>query len=224
MSGELKKLTIEAFSKIEYEGEPVDKFIVMFNPSSYSQKYEVEYGGAQGQGTSGSTQQFGRIKPQEYNFEFIFDGTGVSSEKKDVSSKIEQFLKVTGKIDSDIHRPLFLKITWGNLVSKCILKSAEITYDLFKPDGYPLRAKVKAVFAENIDDILRTRKEGLTSPDLTHYRVVKEGDTLPLMTYRIYGDSSYYPDVARMNNLTNFRRLEVGMILQFPPIKQEKIS
>lgn len=218
MSGELKKLKIEAFNSIEYQ-EKVDEFSVMFNPATFSQNYEVVYTAAQGQGTTGSTQQFGSIKPQEYRFEFVFDGTGVSSEKKDVSKEIERFLKVTGKIDSETHRPNFLQISWGNLISKCVLKSAEITYNLFKPDGYPLRAKVNATFAENIDDTLRTAEEGRESSDLTHHRTVQEGDTLPLMTYRIYGDSSYYLQVAQVNNLTNFRKLEAGTTLRFPPLK-----
>lgn len=221
MDGELKKLKIEAYSDIEYQSK-VDEFSVLFNPSTYSQKYEVEYSAAQGQGTTGSTQKFGRIKPQEYTFEFVFDGTGASSKKKEVADDVNRFLKVAGKISSDIHRPLYLKISWGHLISRCVLKSAEITYNLFKPDGYPLRARARAVFAENIDDTLRTAEEGLNSPDLTHYRVVKEGDTLPLMAYRIYGDSSYYLDLARMNNLINFRRLEVGSTLKFPPLKEGK--
>ena len=219
MDGELKKMKIEAFKGIDY-GDKVDEFIVMFNPSTYSQKYEIEYEQAQGQGTTGSTQKFGRIKPQDYSFEFVFDGTGVSLEKKDVSALIERFFEVTGKINSDIHRPLYLQISWGHLISRCVLKSAEVTYNLFKPDGYPLRARVKAVFSENVDDTLRTAEEGKNSPDLTHYRVVKEGDNLPLMAYRIYKDPSYYLKVARVNRLNNFRDLEVGTQIQFPPVKQ----
>ena len=220
MDGELKKMKIEAFKGIDY-GDKVDEFIVMFNPSTYSQKYEVEYEKAQGQGTTGSTQKFGRIKPQEYSFEFVFDGTGVSSEKKDVSTLVERFFEVTGKINSEIHRPLYLQISWGNLISRSVLKSAEVTYNLFKPDGYPLRARVKATFSENVDDTLRTAEEGKNSPDLTHYRVVKEGDNLPLMVYRIYEDPSYYLKVARENGLNNFRDLDVGTQIQFPPVKQE---
>lgn len=223
MDGELKKLLIEAYKKIDYQ-DKVDEFEVMFNPHSYSQKYEIEYEAAQGKGTSGNTQKFGKIKPQEYSFEFIFDGTGVSYEKIDVASEIDRFLTVTGKLNGDSHRPLFLKISWGHLTSRCVLKSAQITYNLFKPDGYPLRAKVNATFAENIDDTLRAAEENKSSPDLTHYRMVQDGDTLPLMTYRIYGDVSYYFQVAQINKLTNFRKLTAGELLKFPPIYQQTKS
>jgi len=218
MYGELKKLKIEAFKDLEYN-EKADEFTVMFNPASYNQKYEVEYEEAQGQGTTGTPQKFGKIKPQEYSFEFIFDGTGASGEAIDVSDEIEKFLTVCGKEDGEIHRPFYLKITWGNLVSKCILKSADISYNLFKPDGYPLRAKVNASFVENIDDALRTAEEGKSSPDLSHYRIVAEGENLPLMTYKIYGDPQYYIDAAKINGLTNFRKLKTGTTLHFPPVK-----
>ena len=114
---------------------------------------------------------------------------------------------------------MYLKIAWGAFISKCVLKSAEITYTLFKPDGYPLRAKVKATFSANIDDALRVAEERKSSPDLTHVRVVKQGDHLSLMTQQIYGDPGYYLQVARFNNLKNYRKLEVGQELLFPPLK-----
>ena len=221
--GELKKLKIEAFNSLEYK-EKVKEFVVMFNPSTYSQSYQIEYQSEQGQGTTGSTQKFSGIKPQEYSFEFIFDGTGASSEKKDVATEIAAFLEVTAKIDGTIHRPFYLQISWGNLISRCVLKSAEIAYGLFKPDGFPLRATVKASFAENVDDTLRAAEEGKNSPDLTHVRTVFEGDALPIMTNRIYGSLSYYLDVARINGLTNFRKIKAGTALQFPPLKQQTTS
>jgi nucleoid-associated protein YgaU len=41
---------------------------------------------------------------------------------------------------------------------------------------------------------------------------------LPLLCNRIYNDPSYYREVARINNLSNFRNLEPGLILRFPPL------
>ena len=223
MEGELKKMKIEAYKNIDYsESEKVGEFDVMFNPSAYSRKYEIKYDSASGKGTTGSNQKFELIEPQEYSFEFVFDGTGTAADKKDVTETIDAFLELAAKINSDTHRPNYLKISWGSLISECILKTAEINYNLFKPDGYPLRAKVKATFAENIDDQKRAAEEGKSSPDLTHYRVVTEGDTLPLMAYRIYGDSSYYLEVAKANGLKNFRKLNTGDTLRFPPIQQRK--
>jgi nucleoid-associated protein YgaU len=44
------------------------------------------------------------------------------------------------------------------------------------------------------------------------------GDTLPLLCARIYGDSSYYTDVARFNGLADVRSLRAGQRLHFPPL------
>lgn len=219
MEGKLKKMVIEAYKEADYSGSPAQTFTVMFNPNTYTQKYEVEYEARQGQGDSGSPQVFGSIKPQEYNFEFLFDGTGTAADKVEVQDVVEAFLTVTGKLDGEIHRPMYLKIAWGALISKCVLKSAEITYTLFKPDGYPLRAKVKATFSENIEDALRVAEERKSSPDLTHIRVVKQGDHLSLMAQQMYGDPKYYLQVAQVNNLKNYRKLEIGVSLIFPPLK-----
>ena len=217
--GELKKMVIEAYKEADYSGSPAQTFTVMFNPNTYTQKYEVEYEERQGQGDTSSPQVFGNIKPQEYTFEFIFDGTGAAAEAVEVQQVVDDFLTVTGKHDGEIHRPLYLKLTWGSLVSKCVLKSAEVTYTLFKPDGYPLRAKVKATFAENVEDTLRVAEERKSSPDLTHVHTVGRGDHLSLLAQRYYGDPRYYLQVAAFNELTNYRRLEVGQELLFPPLK-----
>ncbi len=218
VTGELKKMVIEACKGADYSGSPAESFEVMFNPNTYSQKYEVEYHDRQGQGDTGSPQIFGKVKPQEYAFEFLFDGTGAAADKVDVYERVETFLKVTGKHDGDIHRPMYLKLSWGTLLSKCVLKSAEVTYVLFKPDGHPLRAKVKATFSENVEDTLRVAEERKSSPDLTHLHAVKAGEHLPLLAYRYYGDAGRYYQVAKHNKLTNYRRLVPGQKLEFPPI------
>jgi LysM repeat protein len=219
MKGELKKLLIEAYQSLDYSGPVAASFTVLFNPSSYSQRYEVEYLDRQGMGDTGSPQVFGKIKPQEYTFELLFDGTGTAAKKVKVWEEIERFLTVTGKLDGESHRPMYLILSWGSLLSKCVLKSAEITYTLFRPDGFPLRAKVKATFAENIDDALRVAEERKSSPDLTHIHEVRAGEHLSQLAYRYYGEASRYLQVARFNHLNSFRDLVVGQRLVFPPIR-----
>lgn len=219
MTGELKKLRIEAYKQADYSGGPAAQFDVMFNPSTYAKKYEVEYHARQGAGDTASPQVYGRIKPQEYTFELMFDGTGAATEPADVETVIEAFLSVAGKYDGEIHRPMYLKLSWGTLLSKCVLKSAEITYTLFKPDGRPLRAKVRATFSENVEDTLRVAEARASSPDLTHLHVVAAGEHLSLLCHRYYGDASRYLQVAAFNRLSNWRRLEIGAQLRFPPIK-----
>jgi len=44
-----------------------------------------------------------------------------------------------------------------------------------------------------------------------------DGDTLPAMCDRLYGDSKYYIAVAAANGLTSFRDIKPGTPLVFPP-------
>ncbi|MFC0182645.1 hypothetical protein ACFFJX_08770 [Pseudarcicella hirudinis] len=41
------------------------------------------------------------------------------------------------------------------------------------------------------------------------------------MSYKIYEDPRYYLQVARANGLTNFRKLQAGSKIYFPPFDRE---
>ena len=65
------------------------------------------------------------------------------------------------------------------------------------------------------------RRDNDSSPDLTHLRDVRDGDTLPLLAYDIYGNAQLYLEVARVNKLVNFRRLRSASRLSFPPLDKQ---
>ena len=219
--GELKKLMIEAYKDPEFNKKDSTGFSFMFNPSSYNLKYEVEYDSSQGIGTSASPLKFKKIKPQELKLDFILDGTGTASDEgKSVDQQLNDFLKVAHEYKGDEHKPRYLKVIWGSLLFKCVMKSADVSHSLFKPDGTLLRVKVSAIFAGFAEDNLRAAKENSQSPDLTHIRLVNKGDYLPLLADQIYSDPSYYLEVARVNNLKNFRKLKSGTTLLFPPLQK----
>lgn len=221
-TGKLEKMLIEAYKDALYNEKDSSEFVAMFNPEQYSIRYEVESDDTSGSGTSGSAPTFQRLKPQDLSLDFILDGTGVSGEKVEVPDRVKNFLDVAYEYQGEQHRPRYLKIVWGTMIFKCVLKSANVNYTLFNPEGQPLRAKISASFNGFIEDTLRAAQEDSSSPDLTHMRVVNDGDTLPLMTYNIYGDSKYYFQVAEINGLTNLKKLETGQKIFFPPLITEK--
>jgi hypothetical protein len=223
--GKLAKLSIQAYKTIEFnENEKVGKpFKIMFNPDKYEEKYEIDYKDDQAQGTAGNAPKFSKIKPQDFQFEFLIDGTGVTNDVKkivSVAKEIEDFFKVVYEYKGEEHRPSFCKIHWGRLLIKCNLKTCSISSTLFNSDGYPLRARIKATFSEVISDKLRARVQADASPDMTHIRQTTNDDNLPLMTYQIYGNIRYYPLVARFNDLLQFQVLEPGTEIVFPPLDE----
>lgn len=224
--GELKKLKIKAYKDAKFN-DPVDDgvFTTLLNPDKYVISYKPEYEQQQAQGTSTQQPKFLKIAPQELNLELLFDSTGVIDGKPNkedgIIDKIDAFKRIVLDYSGDEHKPYYLIIGWGSLLFKGSLVDLSIEFKLFESDGTPIRAVAKLKIKGSVDDNLRAAKENNKSPDLTHYRVVKDGDTLPLMTHRIYGDSKYYLEVAKVNNLMNFRSLKAGQEIFFPPIKKQ---
>lgn len=219
-SGQLEKLLIRAYEQADFSGEQVGEFEAYVNPHEITMAYEMEYDAAQGSGTTGSRMEFKKMKPGDLSLTLFIDGTGANGRKVEVQDEIEQFQTVTG-YNGNIHRPNYLKIVWGTLqVKRCVLKSASIAYKLFKPSGIPLRAVITTNFTDTSDDQTRVALAQDESPDLTHVRVVEAGDTLPLMCYRIYGNTAYYLEVARANGIDHFRNLEPGRKVFFPPLEK----
>jgi hypothetical protein len=146
------------------------------------------------------------------------NATDLIREDKHVDRAIQKFLEITQKIQSTTHSPNYLQINWGAFQFRGVLEKATINYKLFNSSGLPIRATVAASFKQSISRTEQAAEAGRTSPDLTHIRVVKSGDTLPIMCKRIYGSPEFYLEVAKVNQLKNFRRLKVGQELIFPPL------
>ncbi|MBT9597790.1 MAG: hypothetical protein IV094_17545 [Vitreoscilla sp.] len=216
--GQLEKLLIKAFEKPERTGVPVAEFTAYVNPNEITLGYEFEWDAAQGAGTTGSRMNFKKQKPGDLQLAFFIDGTGANGERVDVQQRVEQFQRVTG-YNGNIHQPNHLVVCWGTLqVKRCVLKTASIAYKMFRPDGVPLRAVINASFADASDDLTRVAMAQDQSPDLTHVRVLKAGDSLPMLCHAVYGDAGLYPLVARANGLADFRHLPPGTRLVFPPL------
>jgi nucleoid-associated protein YgaU len=224
--GKLEKLKLVAYSDPEFSEKVADgEFSTLINPEKYAYQYKIEQNEDQAPGTSAAPTKFNKKLPEELDLDFLFDRTGIvegkGSTEDGVIDDIEHFKKVILNYNGEQHKPNYVMISWGSLLFKGSLVEMTVEFKLFRPDGTPLRALAKAKFKGFVEDDLRAAKENRSSPDLTHYRIVKAGDNLPLMTQRIYGDPKYYLEVARVNKLINFRNLKPGQAIYFPPIAKQ---
>ncbi len=250
--GKLEKMTIRAYlPQTDPEEAPVvsddpeDTYVVQVNPRSYSLNHLLNYADREGQGDSGQDAIFANSEPTTLEFDFLFDASGVvpapselgdvplvgaiasalgGDEEYDVMAEIEKFNRVVYDYEGEIHRPRKLLLVWGTLEFPCALTELGYQFTLFKSDGTPLRAVAKAKFREAESDAQRELRENNSSPDLTHLREVREGDSLPLVAYRVYGDAALYLEVARVNKLVAFRRLAAGTRLSLPPVAKGPIA
>ncbi len=202
-------------------------FEVMFNPASISVKHQNKFSKLQGINTKGRTAKYAYTNSDEINLDIVLDGTGVTEFgvmtlfRKSVAEQIKQFMDMCFYMDGNIHEPKYLKIQWGDGVLQdfnCRLQSVDIEYSMFEKSGASLHAVLKASFISDEDPDKRGLLENKSSPDLTHSRIVKSGDTLPLLSKEIYGSSAYYLRLAQVNGLDDFRNLTPGMEIIFPPL------
>lgn len=221
------KLKIESWESINRVGVSEKTFAAFINPDEISLNYSVFSELNSANGKTGNAGTFLGTSPFEVTLKFFLDGTNSTGVPLDVKEKVIEFYQTTG-YDGKGHRTRFLRIAWPGLVwyranqfsFDCILKTANIQYKLFENGGKPLRAIITATFIEKRTDAEIAKENDDKSADLTHVRIVKEGDTLPAMAYKIYGNFKYYLQVAKVNNLTNFRELVPGQKLIFPPFEK----
>ena len=206
---------------------------VSINPNSYKRVYKPLKSKKQGRKLANGELVYERVfvdpPPERFQMELWFDGTGAipfvegsKNKFEDVVQEIEAFKKQALLYNGKIHSSNFIKLEWGGnkgLIFKGQLEDFSVDYTLFDKSGKPLRAKGSATFVQTMNAAARESMKKKNSPDLTHIRVVKDGDTLPLMCYRIYGNSTYYIQVAKANLLENVMSLEPGQRIYFPPLE-----
>ena len=230
----LEKMRIEAYKKvgrsIADKATPA-RLELMFNPASFDEEHALNYQGATRRSinSSATPAKYTYTPPVKLKLVFVLDGTGVDHYFKfqhlragaSVSKQIETFKKLCWHMNGATHEPHFLILRWGRLAINCRLEKLGITYKLFDKGGDPLRAELAVEFLRDDSAATIARAEGKSSPDLTHVRIVKSGDTLPLLCKEIYGSSMHYLQVARDNALDDFRSLTPGQRLSFPPLRED---
>ena len=216
--GELTKMKIVAYKDPDFSSQ-LGEYKLLVNPENYKFKNEQQYTVADT--TNGSSAQSVKYKGGIAGlFEIIlfFDGTGVITDEK-VDDQVKKVKDLIYSYNGDIHEPNYLKVYWGTQsLFQGRLKSWNINYTMLDMDGTPLRAEATIVILASVSAKKKALEEKKNSADLTHVRTVLAGDNLPLMCYRIYGDSSYYIKVAQHNELTHFRDLKPGDKIIFPPV------
>lgn len=226
-----KRMKLKSYSLIVQPGgsvqkEAKDAIEVIVNPESYKRTYAPpdpvfaaekryrQYLLADGKVRVTKVVQFS----EDISFDLWYDSTGIFPKCEDVDTSISELQEYLADYDGEIHSTRYVQIMWGDLNFMGQLTSLSIDYLYFNRDGKPLRAKVEMKFSKLVDEELQKYLEDDQSPDLTHSRIVKDGDTLPLMCYRIYHDPFYYPQVAAANGLAHFTDLKPGQRIFFPPL------
>ncbi len=132
--------------------------------------------------------------------------------------QISSLKGVVWKYDGSNHQPPFVKIIYGDFLFKGICKDFSEKKVHVDAEGKLICAKVILKFESTISPDLAKKKAGNQSPDMTHYYTVKEGETLPYISNKIYGTTSLYLALAKFNKLSSPRLLKAGEKIIIPPL------
>jgi Contractile injection system tube protein len=229
----LEKLKFESFTKITRKANEraSETFEAMFNPTELEWHYEIKLTKSRAVNSPAPVQKYSYSEPTELSITLILDGTGVENaggwtatemlrgRRKTVLDRVRDFKKTAYDYHGDQHQPRHLRLSWGAMDQfDCRLCKLDVKYTMFDRDGSPLRAELRIMLHADAAPTQSAIIANRMSPDMTHSRIVRAGDTLPLMTTSIYGSPDRYLDVARFNRLDDFRHLTTGQELLFPPL------
>jgi len=216
---QLTKLTIDAYTDIEFHNPAGITWTALLNPTELTFSRKNLYQATQSAGTSAPQQSFSGGEPDQVSLDLLLDGTGVVGEPGSIGPKLDELLALT-KFQGDTHQPYYVHAYWGRFTFRGILVQVDVTYKLFDRAGEPLRATAKLQFKEALSPEEVQAEDRPASPDLYQTWLVRDGDTLDAVAAMVYGDAAYWRPLAAANGLTNPRGLRTGNVLLLPPVAQ----
>jgi len=120
--------------------------------------------------------------------------------------------------------PPLVTFQWGEMIPfKAACTSLTVAFQLFEPNGSPIRADVKlaltqAATATSASSNSKNKKQNPTtrSSGGLGVHVVKDGDTLQSLAHQIYGDPNRWRLIAEANGVDNPLHLRRGTALNLP--------
>jgi Contractile injection system tube protein len=212
----MEKFKIHGFKKIDDMPGAGKVFELQINPESIKRNRAINMPSAPTGDASTQPAQFAGMGDETMDLDFIMDATGVLEGcPAFVDDLIKELTEVIFDYTDDTHKPNYLFIEYGTFSFRCMMTGFNSDYTLFDIYGRGLRAKIH-LGLKKVE--IETQKK--SSPDMSHAFTIREGDSLPLLCKQVYGKMDYYLQVAEHNGLSNFRQLEVGSVVEFPPLQR----
>jgi LysM repeat protein len=199
------KITIE-YSKVSFD--------VLFNPEEYTLNKYNNFAAQAIPGLSGPLLQFVNGNMRTLEMELFFDTT---DDRTDVRTLTQQVVSLLD-IDSTLHAPPVLIVSWSSLQFRCVLARVSQKFVRFLEDGQPVRARLTVTFNEFLDPETEAKEVNRQTADFTKVHVVKRGETLSRIASALYEDPTMWRPIAIANNLDDPRAISVGQSLAIPSL------
>jgi Contractile injection system tube protein/LysM domain len=218
----------EGYVKAKLAIEGGETIQVLFNPTEYTITKGNNWTFDPIKGTSLPTGKFGGGKPREMQVNLLLDQSLPNGEMsvKDITDKLFKMMEVkggTGAGAGDAVPPL-VTFQWGEMIPfKAACTSLTVAFQLFKPNGSPIRADVKLALtqAETATSASAKSKNKKQNPTTRSHgglgvHVVQDGDTLQSVAHQTYGDPNRWRLIAEANGIDNPLHLRRGKPLNLP--------
>jgi len=203
----LVKATITA----EVTGERLE---VMFNPEEYSLNRDNNFASHAVPGLSSPLLQFVHGNLRTLDMELLFDTYEQLADVRDQTNRLIHFME----IDSSLHAPPVLVVSWASLQFRCVLTKASQKFILFLPDGRPVRARVTTSFTEYIDPDREAKQVNRQTADFSKVHTVIAGETVSSIATLYYEDPLVWRAIAIVNHIDDPRALTPGQAVRIPSL------
>jgi nucleoid-associated protein YgaU len=196
---------------IEYSNKSFD---VLFNPEEYTLNKDNNFAAQAIPGLTGPLLQFVNGNLRTLEMELFFDSTDARTDVREFTQRVVGLLD----IDSTLHAPPILRVSWASLQFRCVLARVSQKFVRFLEDGSPVRARLNVTFNEFLDPVTEAQEVNRQTADFSKVYVVKRGDTLSRIANALYDDPTSWRPIAIANNLFNPRAISVGQSLSIPKL------
>lgn len=196
----------------------------LFNPKEYTVSKSNDWSVGETSGSNVPPMEFKGGRPATLSMDLYFDTTTTQEDvRKKHTEALWSLMLVDDKLKepkSKMARPPHVRFQWGKTWAfDAVITSLNQAFSLFLADGTPVRAKVTVSFQQLKDAALLPPQNPTSRGDHAHRRwIVSPGDTLQLIAWREYHDTSKWRDIAEANGLTSLRDLPPGLELRIPNV------
>ena len=209
----LVKATITDLSHADTD--PARKVVtVLFNPTDLSVDRSSQYATMPVPGLAMPILQYIRGESDILHLELFLDRIDQGSDIEANLVELQNFVT----IDSALHAPPVVQFAWGQFAFTGVVTSLRQKMTLFSEDGRTLRARLTLTLRSYKSAEVQLRELKLSSPDRSHVRVLREGETLAHIAHEAYGDPRMWRPIADANGIERPRFVAPGTPLRIPAL------
>lgn len=203
---------------VKHTGE---RIAAMFNPEEYTLNQDNNFASQSVPGLSSPLLQFVNGNLRTLEMELLFDTylphTTQATPIRDVREETQRIIKLM-EIDSELHAPPVLEVSWASLTMECVLARVGQKFIMFLPDGRPVRARLTVTFNEFIDPEREANKIKRQTADFSKVHVVVQDETLSGIAARFYENAELWRPIAIINGIDDPRGIVTGQLLRVPSL------